>query len=271
MLQQKAPPKGKRHRGDGERLKAIEESYKKQIDTLQDDIERKDVELVTLRQTCTRLQQQRQTMLADAHLKEEIHHRETESVSDKNLLKSPKSHPRIEQLERENSELKYRISALSLDIEQQKVRFQASLAESERTVRQTHEDTADRIEKLRAQQKEDLDRVKAEYALSHSTSKVAELKSRVAGQDVVIQKLKDKLASNAVTAEALAASKVSDLILLMQHNLQGCCVKWPVYNSIINSSFKIKYIFLNANAVLHYLQLCVLLKVRLLALFHWYL
>ena len=211
MAQQKLAPKSRKQRGEDERLKVVEDSYRRQIESLREELEGKDVEMVKLRQTCTRLQQQRHEMLADKHLQEDNPIVEIKRISDQHEREIPKPDPRVNSLERENLDLKHRLSALSLDIDQQRVRSQASLAETERATRQAREDAAEQIEKLRAQQRRELDQVKAEYALSHSTSKVAELKSRLAGQDIVMQKLKDKLASNAVAADTLAASKVSDL------------------------------------------------------------
>jgi len=53
--------------------------------------------------------------------------------------------------------------------------------------------------------------LKAGFAADHGSSKVAELKSQLAGQEIVIQRLKAKLADVTVSAETIAATRVREL------------------------------------------------------------
>ena len=120
--------------------------------------------------------------------------------------------PLVENLTEENKRLKAQVSRMSLDLDQQRVRFQASLAETERSARLSREEAADQLASVQAQHKREIDQLKAEFAVSHGTSKVAELKSQLAGQEIVIQRLKAKMADSSVNAEAIAATRVRAII-----------------------------------------------------------
>ena len=125
---------------------------------------------------------------------------------------SPTPDPLVENLTEENKRLKAQVSRMSLDLDQQRVRFQASLAETERSARLSREEAADQLASVQAQHKREIDQLKAEFAVSHGTSKVAELKSQLAGQEIVIQRLKAKMADSSVNAEAIAATRVRAII-----------------------------------------------------------
>ena len=168
------------------------------IQLLQDKLEKKESELEDLRQTCNRLQREREQMLAYEGKRVEQH-------------ASPKPHPQVEELTQENKRLKERVSQMSLDMDQQRVRFQASLAETEQSARVTREEAADQLASLQAQHKREVDQLKAGFAAEHGSSKVAELKSQLAGQEIVIQRLKAKVADATVNAETIAATKVREV------------------------------------------------------------
>lgn len=165
------------------------------IQLLQDKLEKKESELEDLRQTCNRLQREREQMLAYEGKRVEQH-------------ASPKPHPQVEELTQENKRLKERVSQMSLDMDQQRVRFQASLAETEQSARVTREEAADQLASLQAQHRREVDQLKAGFAAEHGSSKVAELKSQLAGQEIVIQRLKAKVAEATVNAETIATTRV---------------------------------------------------------------
>lgn len=165
------------------------------IQPFQEKLEKKESELEDLRQTCNRLQREREQMLASEGQRVDQH-------------VSPKPDPRAEELTLENKRLKEQVSQMSLDMDQQRVRFQASLAETERSARLSREEAADQLANSQAQHKREVDQLKARFAAEHGSSKVAELKSQLAGQEIVVQKLKAKMADVTVNAEAMAAAKV---------------------------------------------------------------
>lgn len=170
------------------------------IQPLQEQLEKKELELEDLRQTCNRLQREREQMLASGGKKVD-------------QQTSPNPDPSREALEQENRRLKEQISHMSLDMDQQRVRFQACLAETERSARLSREEAADQLASAQAQHKREIDQLKAEFAVNHGSSKVAELKSQLAGQDIVIQRLKAKMADASVDAEAMAATRVRLIII----------------------------------------------------------
>ena len=178
------------------------------IKSLQEKLEKKDFELEDLRQTCNRLQREREQMLASER-----------TQVDKQT--SPTTDPTVENLTQENKRLKEQMSRLSLDMDQQRVRFQASLAETERSVRLSREEAADQLASAQAQHKREIDQLKAEFAVSHGSSKIAELKSQLAGQEIVIQRLKAKMADASVNADAVASAKVKILCIIYTF-LESC-------------------------------------------------
>lgn len=169
------------------------------VQSLQEKLDKKELELEELRQTCNRLQRQREQMLATEGKRVDQHI-------------SPTPDPFVQDLEQENRHLKEQVSNMSLDMDQQRVRFQASLAETERSARLAREEAADQLAGTQAQHKREIDQLKADFALKHGSSKIAELKSELAGQEIVIQRLKAKMVDASVSAEAVAAAKVSMLL-----------------------------------------------------------
>ena len=171
------------------------------IQPLQEKLEKKELELEDLRQTCNRLKREREQMLASEGHRVDQH-------------TSPKPDPLVEELKQENKRLKEQVSHVSLDMDQQRVRFQASLAETERSARLLREEAADRLANAQAQHKREIDQLKAGFAAEHGSSKIAELKSQLAGQEIVIQRLKAKMADATVHAEAIAAARVRINVLV---------------------------------------------------------
>ena len=192
------------------------DDVKNMVQSLQEKLEKKELELEDLRHTCNRLQREREQMLAS----------EGKRVDQQT---SPTPDPFVQDLEQENRRLKEQVSHMSLDMDQQRVRFQASLAETERSVRLAREEAADQVASAQAQHKREIDQLKAEFAVYHGSSKVAELKSQLAGQDIVIQRLKAKMADASANTEAVAAARVSSRI-----NFKVCVLKYAFLEVVID-------------------------------------
>lgn len=173
------------------------------IDSLKEKLDERDLELEKLKQTCNRLKREREQMLAS----------EGDRVDQQ---PSPSSDSLVIELQHENRRLKEQVSQISFDMDQQRVRFQASLAETERSARLAREEAADQLANAQTQHKRELDHLKAEFALNHGSSKVAELKSQLAGQELVIQRLKAKMVDATANAEATAAARVRENSLQQQ-------------------------------------------------------
>ena len=80
--------------------------------------------------------------------------------------------------------------------------------------RQEREAAHDELCSLRTQHKKELDSVREEYAVQHSHSKMAEMSNKIASLEIVIERLKDKLARSAEIEAELASRKVMYQILL---------------------------------------------------------
>ena len=80
--------------------------------------------------------------------------------------------------------------------------------------RQEREAAHDELCSLRTQHKKELDSVREEYTVQHSHSKMAEMSNKIASLEIVIERLKDKLARSAEIEAELASRKVMYQILL---------------------------------------------------------
>ena len=92
-------------------------------------------------------------------------------------------------------------------------RYQASLAEVERIARQEREASHDELRSLQSQHRQELENMKQEFIAQHSRSKTVELSNKIAGLEIVIERLKDKLAASAETEADLASKKVFDVMI----------------------------------------------------------
>ena len=179
-------PRARRRLGD-------EKEAREKLTALEESLRARNAETEELKQTCARLQREREQMLACAD----------EQHSQRNA--------RAEALGRENAALSDQAARLALELEQERVHHQASRAEAERALRQAREEAADLAERSRAQHQREVTELKAGFAVSHGTSRVAELQSRVSAQEVIIERLKGSLGQAAGEAASLATARVSRL------------------------------------------------------------
>ena len=104
--------------------------------------------------------------------------------------------------------------------------YQASLAEVERIARQEREASHDELCSLKTQQKQEIENIRQDYLAQHSRSKLSEMTNKVASLEIVIERLKDKLATSAETEAELASKKVTDL------HQASLCPPFLVFHSI---------------------------------------
>lgn len=86
--------------------------------------------------------------------------------------------------------------------------YQASLAEVERIARQEREASHDELSSLKTQHRQEIENMKQDYIAQHSRSKMSEMTNKIASLEIVIERLKDKLAKSAETEAQLASKKV---------------------------------------------------------------
>ncbi|XP_072018835.1 centrosomal protein of 162 kDa-like isoform X1 [Amphiura filiformis] len=116
----------------------------------------------------------------------------------------------------ENERLKQQMESLSLEMEQHRLRVQATLAEAESNVRKTKEATAEEMSAMKSRHVEEMEKLMAERALSHSDSQVARLTNQVESQKVLIGHLQEQLSDVRVEADTAAASRVREQVMKTQ-------------------------------------------------------
>ncbi|KAK6170319.1 hypothetical protein SNE40_018734 [Patella caerulea] len=126
------------------------------------------------------------------------------------------SHVNITDIVKENEYLKNKVERLQLSLDQQRVDLRKSLAETEAVVRRSREEYEDKIDTIRSSHQKEFQRILSEQAISHSTSKVAELHSKCDAQEVLIQHLKEQLSKNEVDAERISILKIENTALQTQ-------------------------------------------------------
>jgi hypothetical protein len=102
--------------------------------------------------------------------------------------------------------------------------YQASLAEVERIARQEREASHDELCSLKTQHRQEIENIKQDYVAQHSRSKLSELTNKVASLEIVIERLKDKLAKSAEIEVELASKKV------IASSANTCLCLLPTYN-----------------------------------------
>ena len=86
--------------------------------------------------------------------------------------------------------------------------YQASLAEVERIARQERDASHDELRSLKTLHRQEIESIKQDYLTQHSRSKLSEMANKVASLEIVIERLKDKLAKGAEVEAELASKKV---------------------------------------------------------------
>ncbi|XP_033113259.1 centrosomal protein of 162 kDa-like [Anneissia japonica] len=122
----------------------------------------------------------------------------------------------ISEVVQENDRLKQECNRLSLEMEQQRLKLQASLAESEGAIRRIKEEKAEEIARLKSDQKSEIERLISNAAVNNSESANSKLRSKVETQEVTIRHLQQQLSSSRISADALAVAKIQEETLKVQ-------------------------------------------------------
>ncbi|XP_052238473.1 centrosomal protein of 162 kDa-like [Dreissena polymorpha] len=109
---------------------------------------------------------------------------------------------------KENDDLKMKVDRQHLQLGQQRVEMRKVVAENEALLRQTREAFDEKLEQMKAAHEQEVSRLLAQNALEHSTSRLAELQTRVQTQEVMIKHLREQQARLEVEAEAAAVLRV---------------------------------------------------------------
>lgn len=205
---------------------------------LNQELVTKNKEIRDLTKTVEKLQKERMMMLSDNNLRNKTDNKEnSQEILKKNTLATDKrnssnsepflgifhddriyqphtfSDPNISEVLQENAQLKEELEKLSLEMNQQRVKSQATLAYSENNIRRIQEDTAEYIASLKASHQREVENILCQYAKEHSASKVAELNSRISTQEILIKHLQEQISEHQRHQEALLVSQMREELL----------------------------------------------------------
>ncbi|XP_072711494.1 centrosomal protein of 162 kDa [Ciconia boyciana] len=205
---------------------------------LNEELVTKNREIQDLTKTVEKLQKERMVMLSDNNLRNKTDNKENSadilknntSATDKrnssnsepflSIFNNDKiyqphtfSDSNLSEVLQENAQLKEELERLSLEMNQQRVKSQATLAYSENNVRRIQEDTAEYIASLKASHQREVEKILCQHAKEHSTSKVAELNSRISTQEILIKHLQEQISEQQRHQEALLVSQMREELL----------------------------------------------------------
>ncbi|XP_058881646.1 centrosomal protein of 162 kDa isoform X3 [Acipenser ruthenus] len=216
--------------------------YKVRIEKLNHELAAKNKEIQELLKTIDRLQKERRTLLSGqtaaekaresrlkpskGNIKDNVPIPDTKVVGDiqpfpasldekcYQPLAFTGSH--ISEVLQENEKLKLDMEQLKLEMNQQRLKLQASAAQTECEARRAREEAAEHISALKGEHQKKLERILTHQALEHSSSKVAELTSKISTQEIMIKYLRDQVGELQRTKEALAVVQVREETLQTQ-------------------------------------------------------
>ncbi|KAI6071391.1 Centrosomal protein of 162 kDa isoform X2 [Aix galericulata] len=215
-----------------------ESNTKDRLLKLNQELVTKNKEIRDLTKTVEKLQKERMMMLSDNNLRNKTDNKEnSQEILKKSTLATDKrnssnsepflgifhddriyqphtfSDPNISEVLQENAQLKEELEKLSLEMNQQRVKSQATLAYSENNIRRMQEDTAEYIASLKASHQREVENILCQYAKEHSASKVAELNSRISTQEILIKHLQEQISEHQRHQEALLVSQMREELL----------------------------------------------------------
>ncbi|NXA24241.1 CE162 protein, partial [Ibidorhyncha struthersii] len=216
----------------------IQGNTKDRLLKLNEELITKNREIQDLTKTVEKLQKERMAMLSDNNLRNKTDNKEksTEILQNNTLAtdkrNSSNSEPFLSifnndkiyqpntfsdsnllEVLQENAQLKEELERLSLEMNQQRVKSQATLAYSENNIRRIQEDTAEYIASLKASHQREVEKILCQHAKEHSTSKVAELNGRISTQEILIKHLQEQINEQQRHQEALLVSRMREELL----------------------------------------------------------
>ncbi|XP_048790810.1 centrosomal protein of 162 kDa isoform X2 [Lagopus muta] len=211
---------------------------KEKLLKLNQELITKNREIQDLTKTVEKLQKERMAMLSDNNLRnktdnkencQEILKKNIAATENRNSITSEPSvgifnndkiyQPRtfsdsnVLEVLQENARLKEELEKLSLEMNQQRVKSQATLAYSENNLRRIQEDTSEYVAALKASHQREVEKILSQYTKEHSASKVAELNGRISTQEILIKHLQEQISEHQRHQEALLVSQMREEFL----------------------------------------------------------
>ncbi|XP_048351023.1 centrosomal protein of 162 kDa isoform X2 [Sphaerodactylus townsendi] len=216
-------------------LQVEQAQAKARLARLNQDLVAKSREIQDLTRTVERLQKERRIMLSGKGSAGQTDSKENPSKNVGKVIfgsKNPRSEEffpgtpdektyqpsafadsHISDVLQENSLLKNKLEKLTMELNQQRIMPQAELANSEGVIWRTKGDSEDYIAALKASHQKEIENILHQHAVEHSTSKVAQLNSKISTQEVLIKHLQQQLLELQRDQEALRVSQMREEIL----------------------------------------------------------
>uniref|UniRef100_W5NIL3 Centrosomal protein of 162 kDa n=1 Tax=Lepisosteus oculatus TaxID=7918 RepID=W5NIL3_LEPOC len=222
--------------------KQVEGTYKIKLDKLNQEVAAKNKTIQELSRTVEKLQKERRSLLSrqtgDGKVcpsklhSSQMNKNKSVPRADRNSTGAVEGFPatwdekdyqphafagsHISEVLQDNERLEREVERLALDMDQQRVKLQAAVAQAECEARRTQEETAEYVSSLKAEHQKELEHLVTHHALEHSSSKVAELSNKVSTQEIMIRHLRDQVSELQKTKEALAVLHVREETLQTQ-------------------------------------------------------
>ncbi|XP_030054997.1 centrosomal protein of 162 kDa [Microcaecilia unicolor] len=208
----------------------VEQAHAKaRLVRLNQELAAKGKEVQELAKTVERLQKERMTMLSDQTStknkqkpakkgKKEVSHKSEytnielfpETLAGKTYQPHSFADTHISEVLHENETLKLEIERLSEENSQQRVEFQAKLSQAENNIRRIIDDAAEHLAALKSSHQRELEKILCQHAVEHSSSKTAELNSKISTQEILIKHLQEQVTELQRDREALTIFQVRE-------------------------------------------------------------
>ncbi|XP_033740453.1 centrosomal protein of 162 kDa-like isoform X2 [Pecten maximus] len=214
-----------------------ETEYKAQIQKLQQDLDIKSHDLAVAVKSVERLRKEKNLPVSassgskgDKNRKGKQAWEEEEALSltdrvnrDKQYQPNSFADSQITETLQENEYLRSKVEQLQLAYDEQRLELRKLQAESESMARKSRENFEERINVLRSSHQKEFRKMLADQALNHSTSRMAELQSKVDAHQVLVHHLKEKLVKAELDSEQVSILKIREAGLKTKvEKLQEC-------------------------------------------------
>ncbi|XP_058031640.1 centrosomal protein of 162 kDa isoform X2 [Ahaetulla prasina] len=206
---------------------------KAQLVRLNQEMIAKNREIKDLTKTVERLQKERRRMLSGTNSGRRLDKKgtlEKDTLSpEKKVPRSPGFSPdnlkdkiyqpnvfadaHISEVQQENATLKEELEKLKLELSEERISSQAALANAEELMRRAKEELQGHIATLKVSHQKELERILCQQAIEYSTSKAAELNSKISSQESLIKYLQQQVHELQKEKGALVVSQRREAIL----------------------------------------------------------
>ncbi|MEE6476339.1 hypothetical protein FKM82_011046 [Ascaphus truei] len=116
----------------------------------------------------------------------------------------------ISDVQQERDRLKAEMRRLYLEVNEQKRKFETSMSHAEHTIQRLKEESAAQTATLKISHQMEVEKIVCQHAVDHSSSRVAELTSKMSTQEILIRHLQKQMHELQKDREALAVSHVRE-------------------------------------------------------------